>query len=438
MGEYVDMAVEDGRAFRAYVTTPSRGSGPGIVLLHEVVGLTGAIRQHADLLAEEGYVVVVPDLYWRKPAPASMSGEPGDDADAQRLGFDAYRSLDIDRCIGDVVRVVRYLRARPEHVGKVAAVGYCLGGLVAVLAAVRIRIDCGVGFYPLDLDNHLSELMQIDIPFGLHLAGDDEYSSEATQAAVAAAADGHQHLSIDVYEGARHPFASPNRPGFDVRANDLGFARMIELLRASMGPHYDLNALWDEHLRLEFETKDAGATLTTMVDEPYVNHIPTMTGGTGFELLARFYKYHFVDHNPDQRVIPISRTVGPTRVVDEFVACFTHDREIPWLLPGVAPTGKYVEIPIVSVVGFRGDKLHHEHIYWDQASLLVQLGLLDADLPVAGVEVARKALDENLPSNELMAADWATSEGLPIPSRSPAPPSADSASSRSTKPTRRH
>ncbi|MUM18859.1 dienelactone hydrolase family protein [Mycobacterium sp. CBMA271] len=434
MSEYVDVAIEDGRVLRAYVATPSRGSGPGIVLLHEVWGLTDAIRQHADLLAEEGYVVVVPDLYWR----VAPSAEPGDDAAAPQQQSDLYRSLDIDRSVGDVVRIVQYLRARPEHVGKVAAVGYCMGGLLAVLTAARTRIDCGVSFYPLDLDRHLQELMEISIPFGLHLAGDDEHSSEAAQAAVAAAADGHDSVSVDIYEGARHLFANPQQPGYDVRATDLGFARMIELLRATMGPHYDLNALWDEHLRLEFETKDAGATLTTMVSEPYVNHIPTMTGGTGFELLARFYKYHFVDHNPEQRVIPISRTVGPTRVVDEFVACLTHDREIPWLLPGVAPTGKYVEIPIVSVVGFRGDKLHHEHIYWDQASLLVQLGLLGTDLPVAGVEVARKALDETLPSNELMAADWASSEGLPIPSRSPSPPSADSASSRSAKPARRH
>lgn len=422
MGEYVDAVIEDGQVLRAYVSTPNQGSGPGIVLLHEVLGLTDAIREHADLLAEEGYIVVVPDLYWR----ATPGFTAGDGAAAQQQAFDNYRALDIDRSIGDVVRVVQYLRTRPEHVGKVAVVGYCMGGLLAVLAAARARIDCGVSVYPLDLDSHLAELTEIDVPFGLHLAGEDEHSSETAEAAVTAAVDGHEKISVDVYEGARHLFANPHRPGHDVLAADLGFARTIELLRATMGPHFDLNALWDEHLRLEFATKDAGATMTTMVSEPYVNHIPTMTGGTGYELLARFYKYHFVDHNPEQRVIPISRTVGPTRVIDEFVACLTHDREIPWLLPGVKPTGRYVEIPIVSVVGFRGDKLHHEHIYWDQASLLVQIGLLDPDLlPVAGVEVARKTLDKTLPSNELMAADWATSEGLPIPARSATPPSAE-------------
>ena len=90
--------------------------------------------------------------------------------------------------------------------------------------------------------------------------------------------------------------------------------------------------------------------------------------------------------------------------------CFTHDVEIDWMLPGVAPTGKYVEIPLVAIVCFRGDKLYNEHIYWDQASVLVQIGLLDAsNLPVAGVETAKKLLDENLPSNEKMAR-WASSE----------------------------
>lgn len=101
--------------------------------------------------------------------------------------------------------------------------------------------------------------------------------------------------------------------------------------------------------------------------------------------------------------MPISRTIGATQVVDEMLFCFTHTTEIPWMLPGVAPTGKRVEIPLLAVIKFRGDKLYHEHIYWDQASVLVQVGLLDAKLlPVAGIETARKLLDETLPSNTLM------------------------------------
>jgi carboxymethylenebutenolidase len=109
--------------------------------------------------------------------------------------------------------------------------------------------------------------------------------------------------------------------------------------------------------------------------------------------------------------VPISRTIGADRIVDEMLFCFTHDIEIDWMLPGVPPTGKYVEIPLVAIVRFRGDQLYNEHIYWDQASVLVQIGLLDSKkLPVAGVETARKLVDEALPSNTLMAR-WSESAG---------------------------
>ncbi len=178
---------------------------------------------------------------------------------------------------------------------------------------------------------------------------------------------------------------------------------------------HDLVALWDEHVRTEFETRDVDATMATMVDQPYVNHIPTMTGGVGHDHLKRFYKYHFIGGNPpDTAMQLISRTVGETSLVDEMLFSFTHTSEIDWMLPGIAPTGRKVEIPLVAVVQFRGDKLVHEHIYWDQASVLVQVGLLDpAGLPVAGAETAHKAVDPKLPSNTLMK-NWKSSEGKPI------------------------
>jgi carboxymethylenebutenolidase len=145
----------------------------------------------------------------------------------------------------------------------------------------------------------------------------------------------------------------------------------------------DLVALWEAHCRYEFETRDVDATMATMVEQPYVNHIPTMTGGVGHDQLKRFYKYHFIGINPpDFRLTPISRTVGTDSVVDEFIVHFTHTTEIDWLLPGVPPTGRIVEV-----------------------------GLLDpTSLPVAGVQTARKVMDKSQPSNELMAR-WAESEG---------------------------
>jgi carboxymethylenebutenolidase len=153
-----------------------------------------------------------------------------------------------------------------------------------------------------------------------------------------------------------------------------------------------------------------------MVSDSYVNHVPTMTGGVGRDELKRFYKYHFVKANPpDIEITPVSRTVGTDSIVDEMVVKFTHTCVIDFLLPGISPTGRRVEVPTVVVAQFRDGKLASEHIYWDQASVLVQIGKLDpVGLPIAGVEIARKVLDRTLPSNRLMAQEWQGSEGKPI------------------------
>ena len=165
-----------------------------------------------------------------------------------------------------------------------------------------------------------------------------------------------------------------------------------------------LGNLWEEHLRGEFTTKDTEATLKTMVPDAYVNHIPVLTGGVGHKELREFYSKHFIPKMPpDTKIVPVSRTIGDERLVDEMIFQFTHTLEMDWMLPGVAPTGKRVECPLVVIVHFREGKLANEHIYWDQASVLVQLGLLDAGkLPVAGVETARKLADATLPANRLI------------------------------------
>ena len=165
-----------------------------------------------------------------------------------------------------------------------------------------------------------------------------------------------------------------------------------------------LSDLWEQHLRYEFVTRNTEDTLATMVEDAYVNHIPVLTGGIGRDELREFYSKRFIPQMPpDTEMIPISRTIGTDQVVDEMVVKFTHTIRMDWMLPGIAPTGKRVEIPLVAVVRFRDGKLAHEHIYWDQASVLVQLGLLDArTLPVAGRETASKALNPSLPSNALI------------------------------------
>ncbi|OCH94761.1 NTF2-like protein [Obba rivulosa] len=200
-------------------------------------------------------------------------------------------------------------------------------------------------------------------------------------------------------------------------ATGLAYTRTLDLLKRELGPHYNFEKLWEQHTYYEFAERNALKTMSTMVSTPYVNHIATLTGGLGFDELARFYKYHFTSDKvtpPDTELIPISRTIGADRIVDEMVFKCTHTTEIDYFLPGVAPTGKPLEIALVGIVAFRGDKLTFE--YWDQASVLVQqLDLLDpTNLPVAGVEVARKMVDPfGLPSNSLMKR-WQESEGLPL------------------------
>ena len=165
-----------------------------------------------------------------------------------------------------------------------------------------------------------------------------------------------------------------------------------------------LRKLWEDHVRYEFSTRSTDDTLATMVDDAYVNHIPVLTGGSGRDELREFYSKRFIPQMPpDTEMTSVSRTIGDDQIVDEMIFKFTHTIPMDWMLPGIPPTGKPVEVPLVAIVRFREGKLAHEHIYWDQASVLVQVGLLDpTKLPVAGVESAKKVLDPSLPANELM------------------------------------
>ena len=241
------------------------------------------------------------------------------------------------------------------------------------------------------------------------------------------------HLASTQNFGTRHPshtypdtspgFAESDLDDYDKAAARLSWSRTLGVIRRAFGIYADLEAVWDRHTELEFAEKDADATMATMVREPYVNHVPTMTGGTGYRDLRRFYKDFFIPGNPPDMVIKVlSRTVGADRIVDEMLCTFTHTMEVPWMLPGVPPTGKKVEIVVVGVICIRGGKLYHEHIHWDQASVLVQIGLLDPQLvpkgfktteegrekevkrlPVVGREGARKVVDEMVgESNELI------------------------------------
>jgi carboxymethylenebutenolidase len=411
-GQWVQVTAADGGKFKAYLAVPASGKGPGIVLCQEIFGINAYVQEVADYYAEEGYVVMAPDLFWRIEPDVDLGYSEED----WKKAFDYFQKFNVDKGVEDITATVKALRARPECAGKVGALGFCLGGKLAYLAAARSNVDVAVGYYGVGIEAHIGEAKNIKCPMVLHFAAEDKYAPvEVIEKQIKPAFAGRHEVEIYVYPGVDHAFARTAGMHYNKPAALMAHQRSIAIFKSVMGPHYDFSFLWDKHCEYEFATRDVDATMKTMVSRPYVNHIPTMTGGVGHDHLKRFYKYHFIPKTPkDTSLIPISRTIGATQVVDELLFCFTHDMEIDWMLPGIPPTGKRVEIPLVAIVKFRGDKLYHEHIYWDQASVLVQIGALDPKgLPVAGMETAKKLLDENLPSNTLMKK-WKESEGKPI------------------------
>ena len=161
--------------------------------------------------------------------------------------------------------------------------------------------------------------------------------------------------------------------------------------------------LFQKHVGAEL-AGDLETTMNTMTEEPHLHNIPTMVGGVGREGVRAFYRDHLVGKffPPDVKMTNVSSTVGSDQIVDELVISFTHTTPIDWMLPGVSPTGKHVEMAVVVIAGVKDGKISHEHIYWDQASVLVQIGLLDpTGLPVSGAESARKVLDPKLPSRQM-------------------------------------
>lgn len=399
-GTTIDIPASAGGRCTGFLSLPAKGTGPGVVLVQEIFGVNPVIRAAADLFAEEGYVVLAPDLFWRLQHRVEL----GYDLPDRDQALDLLRRFDVDSGVKDIGAAVDWLRTSPECTGKVAVIGFCLGGLVAYLAAARCKVDAAIGFYGVGIERHLDEADRITCPLLLHFGEQDTHAPPEAVQQIRAALAARPDATVMVHAGVGHAFYLPGRASYHRSAAQMAHSPTIALLRRVLGPHYDLNALWEKHCEYEFATRDAQKTMTTMVAQPYVNHVPTMTGGFGHDELYRFYRDHFIPKLPkDTKLVPISRTVGADRVVDELLFCFTHDCEIDWLLPGVPPTGKYVEVPLVAIVCFRGDKLYHEHIYWDQASVLVQIGLLDPKgLPVAGRETADKVRDPSRASNTLM------------------------------------
>jgi carboxymethylenebutenolidase len=372
-----------GQPVEAYRALHHSGTGPGVLLVADETGLDEGMQARADLFGEEGYSVL---------------------------------ALSADHAIEHIAAAADILRGFPETEGEIAAVGHGAGGVLACRSAREAGFKALVAFDAPELAEDASILDGVPCPVVVQFGIDGAPEALAAVDTIRSRLKRKDGSRAFDWDEAGPGFSVPKRPAFHKRADSLAHTRTLEPIRRVLGPFYDYEALFAEHTYHEFTTRDVDATMATMIEEPYVNHTPTLTGGVGHDMLKRFYKYHFVDQNGAGRSRKrISYTLGPDRVVVESYTKFRHDSVIDRYFPGIEPTGKEVEIATVIIVKFRGDKVCHEHLYWDQGSALKQIGALDAgDLPIAGPEAARKVLDETQPSNIFMQEAWETSEGKPI------------------------
>lgn len=396
----------DGGEFDAYLALPASGYGPGIVVLQEIFGVNKFLRDVADWYAAHGFVALCPDLFWRQQPGVELT-DKGDDWN-KAIAF--YQGLDEAKAVEDSAAALDFLRCHSACSGRVGAVGFCLGGNLAYLLSVRFKPDCAIGYYGVSIEKSLNEASNLRSPLMLHIAGDDKFCPPEAQKQIHSTLDSNPLVTFYDYPALGHAFGRPGGEHYDAAAAEMANLRSLEFFVRHLAggglaaAQQTLSTRWDDHVKYEFATRSTDDTLETMVSDAYVNHVPVMTGGVGHDELREFYSQRFIPQMPpDTAMTPVSRTIGVDRVVDEMVFEFTHTIKMDWMLPGVEPTGKHVRVALVVIVHFRDGKLAHEHIYWDQASVLAQLGLIDAaKLPVAGVESAEKVLNPKLPSNGLM------------------------------------
>jgi len=397
----------DGDEFDAYLALPAAGYGPGIVVLQEIFGVNEFLRNVCDWYAAHGFVAISPDLFWRQERGVELTDQT---KEGWQKAFELYQGLDEAKAVEDSAAALAFLRQHPACSGRVGAVGYCLGGNLAWLLSARFKPDCAVGYYGVSIEKSLNEAGNLGSPLMLHIAGKDQFCPPEAQKQIHDVLDQNPLVTIHDYPEQDHAFGRPGGEHYEERIAELANLRTLEFFVRNLtgkgiaSAQKSLSDRWDEHVKYEFATRDTEDTLETMVPDAYVNHVPVLTGGVGHDQLREFYSQRFIPQMPpDTSMTPVSRTVGVDRVVDEMVFEFTHTIKMDWMLPGVAPTNRHVKIPLVVIVHFRDGKLAHEHIYWDQASVLVQLGLIEtASLPVAGVETAEKVLNPSLQANKLM------------------------------------
>ncbi|KAK7214362.1 hypothetical protein V2G26_002365 [Clonostachys chloroleuca] len=358
-----------------------RGKGPGLIVIVSQTGITG----QSSLAIENG--VPCPVMKWAEEGftaveiTAAALDHVTNALDIALDGLRKSHTIDPKGLVG----LVAY---DPQLWNKVASTIDTLNEIV------------GTVVYG-DLEKQQA-LSQTSLPQLHHLAGKSEKLLPR----------GEKLTAYDYPNAESFLFATPFSKGFKYSLESVSHSRNLSFFKPlTKGPYFDLEAIWDEHTYYEFENRSVECTMATMVQEPYVNHVTTLTGGIGREALTAFYRDHFIFQNPDDvDTEVISRSIGIDRIIDEFIFKCTHDKQLDWLLPGVPPTGRKLEIPFVAVVNIRGDRLYHEHISWDQCTVLFQLGIMPDYLPfphpVPGLtlKAASKGLEYRVPATGVETA----------------------------------
>jgi carboxymethylenebutenolidase len=231
-GAWITVPTPDGASFRAYLSQPPSGRGPGLLLLQEIFGVNQTMREHADEFAQAGYTVLVPDLFWRIEPTIELDYSP----EGWQRAFDLYGKFDEDQGVADIAATLAVLRQHPACTGQVGAIGYCLGGKLAFLTGCRTDVDCSVCYYGVGIDKNLAEIGSIKSPMVMHFAALDKFSSPEAVVAIQAAAAGRPDIAIYVYPGVDHAFARIDGDHYDAAAAELANARSLAFLLRNLGP----------------------------------------------------------------------------------------------------------------------------------------------------------------------------------------------------------
>lgn len=229
-GKDITIKGADG-TFSAYLATPAGGKGPGIVVAQEIFGVNQVMRDIADWLASEGFVALVPDLFWRIEPGIQITDKTEEE---WKQAFDLFGKFDPDKGMEDIQATITHLRDMDECSGKVGAVGYCLGGFLAYLAATRTDSDASVGYYGVRIPECLDEAKKISKPLMLHIATEDEFVPKDAQTKMHDTLDGHTQVTLHDYKGNDHAFAREGGAHYDKDAADLANKRTIEFFKNNL------------------------------------------------------------------------------------------------------------------------------------------------------------------------------------------------------------